>query len=192
MKKIFLALLALIILGSKASAQKFAYVDSEYILSQMPEYRSAQKQLDDLAQQWQKELDTKMSEVEKIYREYQDEKVLLTEEVRQRRERSIDDKEKAAKDFQKAKFAAEGELFKKRMELVKPIQDKVFDAIQKVAKKGGYDFIFDKSGEVVMLYSNAKFDKSDDVLQEMGITPKEEVTTKKEAGGGPIPPPNKP
>ncbi len=192
MKKIFLALLALIILGSKASAQKFAYVDSEYILSQMPEYRSVQKQLDDLAQQWQKELDTKMSEVEKIYREYQDEKVLLTEEVRQRRERSIDDKEKAAKDFQKAKFAAEGELFKKRMELVKPIQDKVFDAIQKVAKKGGYDFIFDKSGEVVMLYSNAKFDKSDDVLQEMGITPKEEVTTKKEAGGGPIPPPKKP
>ncbi len=185
MKKIFLALLAIVLIGSKASAQKFAYVDSEYILSQMPEYRSAQKQLDDLAQQWQKDLDAKMTEVEKMYREYQDEKVLLTEEVRQRRERSIDDKEKGAKDFQKAKFSADGELYKKRMELVKPIQDKVFDAIQKVAKKGGYDFIFDKSGEVVMLYSNAKFDKSDDVLQEMGITPKEEITPK---GGGPVTP----
>ena len=186
MKKIFLALFAIALMGSKASAQKFAYVDSEYILSQMPEYRSAQKQMDDIAQQWQKELDTKMTEIEKMYREYQDEKVLLTEEVRQRRERTIDDKEKAAKDFQKAKFSSDGELYKKRMELVKPIQDKVFDAIQKVAKKGGYDFIFDKSGEVVMLYSNAKFDKSDDVLQEMGITPKEEITPK---GGGPVTPP---
>lgn len=179
-------------MGTKAFSQKFAYVDSEYILGQMPEYRSAQKQLDDLAQQWQKELDDKMAEVEKMYREYQDEKILLTEEVRQRRERAIDDKEKAAKDFQKAKFAADGELYKKRMELIKPIQDKVFDAIQKVAKKGGYDFIFDKAGEVVMLYSNAKFDMSDNVLQEMGITPKEEVKNSKGPEKPPVPPGNTP
>lgn len=170
-----LILIALLTLGIPLglSAQKFGYVDSEYILSQLPEYKSAQKQLDDASAQWQKELETKLAEVDRLYREYQDEKPLLSEEMRKKREDFIAQKEKSAKDFQKDKFGPEGELFKKRSELMKPIQDRVFEAIQKVAKKNGWDFVFDKSGDMIMLYSNAKFDASEDVLEELGVTVKD-------------------
>lgn len=164
-------------------AQKFAYVDSEYILGQIPEYKSAQKQLDELSAQWEKELDDKMAEIERLYREYNDEKVLLTEELRKKREEMLANREKAAREFQKKKFGTDGDLFRKRQELVKPLQDRVFEAIQKVARKSGLDFIFDKSGDMIMLFANGKFDKSDEVLEEMGITP-----VKPKANDKPTPP----
>jgi outer membrane protein len=162
--------LVLLSIGSLAQAQKFGYVDTEYILDMMPDYRSAQKQLDMMAEDWQKELDKKQETIDRMYRDLQAELVLLTEELRKKRELEIKEKEKELKDFRNQKFGYEGELFKKRQELVKPIQDKIFVAVQNIAKKNAYDFIFAKSGELIMLYSNAKYDKSDEVLAELGIT----------------------
>ncbi len=152
-----------------ASAQRFAYVDTEYILDLMPDYRSAQKQLDQLSEDWQKELEKKQAVIDKLYKDFQAEQVLLTEDLRKKREQEIKDKEKELKDYRNLKFGYEGDLFKKRQELIKPIQDKVFDAVQKIAKQNALDFIFAKSGELIMLYSNAKYDKSDEVLSELGV-----------------------
>jgi outer membrane protein len=156
-----------------ASAQRFAYVDTEYILDNVPEYKTAQTSLDDISKGWQSEIETKLKEVDQMYRNYQKEQVLLTEEMRQQRQKQIEDKEKAAKDLQKQRFGFEGDLFKKRQELVKPIQDKVFDAVQKVAVAKGYDVIFDKSSGVTMLYAASKMDVSDDVLKQLGYAPKQ-------------------
>jgi outer membrane protein len=168
-KLLFIAVFAFIAsLGAKA--QKFGYVDTEYILDMMPEYRSAQKQLDMMAEDWQKEMDKMQEEIDRMYRDLKAEEVLLTEDLRKKRESEIKEKEKALKDYRNQKFGYNGELFKKRQELVKPIQDKIFMAVQNVAKKNAYDFIFAKSGEMIMLYSNAKYDRSDEVLAEMGVT----------------------
>lgn len=152
-----------------SQAQRFGYVDTEYILDLMPEYRSAQMQLDQLADDWQKEMEKMQMQIDKMYKDYQAEQVLLTEDLRKKREEEIKTKEKELKEFRVKKFGYEGDLFKKRQELVKPIQDKVFDAVQKVAKQSALDFIFAKSGELIMLYSNAKYDKSDEVLTELGV-----------------------
>ncbi len=167
MKK--LLLIISILFTASAYSQRFGYVDTEYILDLMPEYRSAQKQLDQLSEDWQKEVEKKQLAVDKMYRDFQAEQVLLTEDLRKKREEEIKNKEKELKEFRAQKFGYEGELFKKRQELVKPIQDRVFDAIQKVAKQSALDFIFAKSGEFIMLYSNAKYDKSDEVLAELGV-----------------------
>lgn len=150
--------------------QRFAYVDSEYILNLMPEYKSAQKELDFLSQQWEKEIDKKREEIAKLEKNLSAERVLLTEDVIKQRETDITNKQKELREYQIEKFGVDGELFKKRQELVKPIQDKVFEAIQKVAKDNALDFIFDKSGGVTMLYTNAKYDRSDEVLEELGIS----------------------
>ncbi|MCB9251461.1 MAG: OmpH family outer membrane protein [Flavobacteriales bacterium] len=164
-------------------AQKFAYVDTEYILSLLPDYKSAQRALNEIAEKWQSEVDKKYEDIDKMYKEYQAEKILLTPDQQKQRENDIIAKEKEAKKFQQDKFGYEGELFKKRQELVKPIQDKVFEAIQKIAKEDALDFIFDKSSDMTMLFSNAKYDKSDDVLTLLGVAPtpeeKEKVKEKK-------------
>ncbi len=153
------------------NAQKFAYVDSDYILSQIPEYRSAQKQIDELAENWQKEIDNKYAAIDKMYKDYRAEKVLLNGEQQKEREAEIIAKENEVRKFQQDKFGYEGALFKKREELIKPIQDRVFEAIQQVAKENSLDFMFDKSGEMIMLFTNARYDRSDEVLEELGITP---------------------
>ena len=150
-------------------AQRFAYVDTEYILDMIPAYRSAQKQLDQLSEDWQKDIEKKQLNIDKMYKDYQAEQVLLTEDLRKKREQEIKDKEKELREYRNQKFGYEGELFKKRQELIKPIQDKVFDAVQKIAKQSALDFIFAKSGELIMLYTNARYDKSDEVLTELGI-----------------------
>ncbi|MCS6934844.1 MAG: OmpH family outer membrane protein [Chitinophagales bacterium] len=156
-----------------AHAQKFAYVDMEYILSQMPAYNEAQKQLDKIAEGWQKEVEAKMKQVDDMYRQFQAEQVLMTETMRQQKIKQIEDKEKEVKEFQKAKFGPNGELFKKRQELIKPIQDKIYNELQKFAVAKGYDVIFDRSSGVTMLYANEKLNKSAELLQSMGITPKQ-------------------
>lgn len=168
MKKVVLIIQALA-LTCFAQAQRFGYVDTEYILDLMPEYKSAQKQLNQLSEDWQKEVEKKQQNIDKMYRDFQAEQVLLTEDLRKKREEEIKLKEKELRDYRNQKFGYEGELFKKRQELIKPIQDRVFDAIQKVAKQSALDFIFAKSGEFIMLYSNAKYDKSDEVLAELGV-----------------------
>lgn len=168
-KWLFALCTAILVFSSNANAQRFAYVDTEYILDLMPEYRSAQKQLDQIAEDWQKEIEKKQLAIDKMYRDYQAEQILLTDELRKKREQEIQEKEKELREYRNQKFGYEGDLFKKRQELIKPIQDKVFDAVQKIAKQNALDFIFAKSGELIMLYSNAKYDKSDEVLSELGV-----------------------
>jgi outer membrane protein len=155
-----------------ANAQKFGYVDSEYIMSKIPDYGKAQKEIDDLSAKWQKEIDEKYKEIDKLYKQYQSEEVLLTEAMKKQRQDTIIAREKRVKDYQKKIFGFEGLMFLKKQELVKPIQDKVFEAIEKVAKKKGLQMIFDKSGDLVVVYSDGKHDYSDYVLEELGIVEK--------------------
>ena len=171
MKKI-LAVAAIITMSFTTQAQKVAYVDIDYVLKNIPEYNDAQKQLDEISATWKKEIDEKYSEIDKLYKQYQAEQVLLTEEMKQSRQKEIQDKEKAAKELQTKRFGYQGDLFQKRQELVQPIQDKVYDAIQKIATTKGYDFVLDKSSGSVVLYANTKMNISDQVLTSMGINPK--------------------
>ena len=150
-------------------AQKSCYVNSDYILANIPEYKTAQSNLDQLSAQWQKEIETKYAEIDKLYKSYQAEQILLTDDLKKKRISEIEIKEKEAKEMQKTKFGYEGELFKKRQELVKPIQDKIYAAIKKFAEDGSYAYVFDKSSDLIMLFSNPKYDKSDDILLAMGF-----------------------
>ncbi|HYH57334.1 MAG TPA: OmpH family outer membrane protein [Anseongella sp.] len=175
MKKIVCFIL--IICGGVLSshAQKFGYIDSEYILRHMPEYAEAQKQLDALSEQWQQDIERRQAEIEQLYKAYQSEQVLLTPEMRQKREQEIVEKEQSLRDFQRGKFGFEGELYGKRKELVKPVQDKIYKAVEEVAKDGLYAVIFDRTSELIMLYADERFDKSDDVLEVLGLNPGEFV-----------------
>ncbi|NLF43407.1 MAG: OmpH family outer membrane protein [Bacteroidales bacterium] len=168
MKKIILSLGLLMLMSLGVSAQKFAFIDSEYILENIPEYQAAQKQLDQMSIQWQKEIEAQFSEIEKLYKDYQAESMLLPDDVRKTREEAIVAKEKQAKDLQKQRFGRDGDLFKKRQELIKPIQDKMYEAIKEVSEKGSYAIVFDKSGGVTMVYTDVKFDLSDEILNKMG------------------------
>lgn len=168
MKNLIITLCLVIGMSSFGFAQKFAFVDTEYILSNIPAYLAAQDQLDQLSAEWQKEVEKIYGEIDKMYKDFQAEKVLLTEEMKIKKEDDIIAKEKEAKDTQKKYFGKDGELFKKRTELVKPIQDDVFNAIKEIAKEGNYDAIFDTASGASMLYTNPKFDRSDEVLQKLG------------------------
>ncbi len=166
MKKILLPLIMLLTIG--VSAQKYAYVDTEYILENIPEYKIAQDQLNELSVSWQKEIEEKFAEIDRMYRAYQAEAVLLPEEMKRKREEEIIAKEKEAKQLQQQRFGQNGDLFTKRQELVKPIQDKIFTAIEEIATSGNYAVIFDKAGSVSLIYTNPRFDRSDDVLEKLG------------------------
>ncbi|MDR2038840.1 MAG: OmpH family outer membrane protein [Bacteroidales bacterium] len=149
-------------------AQKFAFVDTEYILNNIPAYKSAQGQIEKLSSEWQKEIEEKYSEIEKIYKNYQAEKVMLSDDMRKKREDEIIQKEQVVKDLQKKYFGPEGELVKKQQELVKPIQDEVYKAVKEMAVEGGYAAIFDTSSDASVLYANPKQDRSDEVLEKLG------------------------
>lgn len=173
MKTIFRTLAIVLLMSStfSLSAQKIGYVDTEYILENIPEYKEAQAELDKLSIEWQKQLERRYAEIDKLYKNYQAEQILLTDEMKTKREDEIIKKEKEAKEYQKQKFGVDGELFKKRQELVKPIQDKIYNAINEVASISGYDVIFDKSSGLTMLYANPKLNKSDAVLKKLGYDP---------------------
>jgi outer membrane protein len=176
-RKIIASIIALIAFTGFVSAQKFCFVDTDYILNQSPAYQQAQDQLNQLSVGWQKEVEAKYAEIDALYKNFQQEQLLLTDELRQKREAEIVEKEKDAKEFQKSKFGVDGELFKKRQELVKPIQDQVYNAVKEMAERGGFAIVFDKaSSDITMLYTNSKYDKSDDVLEILGW--------KKTGGGG--------
>lgn len=152
-------------------AQKFAYVDTDYILENIPLYEEAQRELDNTSIRWQKQIEAKYAEIDRLYKAYQAEQILLTEDMKKKREEEIIQKEKEAKDYQKSKFGVDGELFKKRQELVKPIQDDIYKAIKEIAVQRGYAVIFDKASQSNILYSNENYDKSDDVLKKLGFSP---------------------
>lgn len=169
MKRFSWLILALMLTTSAAFAQKFAYVDSEFILENIPAYTQAQSELDYIASQWQKEIDDKFTLVEELYAKFQAEQFLLTEDMKLEREDEIIKLEQEARDLQRQRFGYEGDLFAKRAELIQPIQDKVFDAVEKLAQTRAYDFIFDKaSGGATILYSNPKHDLSEMVLNSLG------------------------
>ncbi len=170
MKRQILIILALLAGVFSVQAQKFAFVDTDYILSKIPEYNDAQAQIDDLSAQWQNEMEAIYAEVNNLYQEYQAKKAIYPEEVRAKKEAEILAKEKEIKDFQQKKFGTDGELYKKRTELVKPIQEKVFTAIQNIAEKENYAVVLNKAEGVSIIYSNSKYDISDDVLDKLGYS----------------------
>ena len=169
----FIFSLALVISAHGAVAQKFAYVDSKYILSHMSEYMAAQKQINELSADWQAQVEQKYTAIEQLEKSFQAEKILLTEEMKKKREADINERIEDAKQFQKSKFGVEGELFKKREELVAPIQEQIFQAIEDIASQAQYMVVFDKANHSNMLYTNPKHDISDKVLKKMGLKPGE-------------------
>ena len=170
MKQTLFGLLLLLGLASAASAQQhYCFIDSKYLLEKMSDYKDAQGKLDNISKAWQDEIDKKMAEVEKMYKSYQAEKPMLSDDLRKKREDEIVAKEKSAKDLQKQRFGYEGDLFKKRQEFIKPIQDRLYNAVQKMASGKGYDMVFDKAGGVTVFYADPKLDHSDDVLKILGI-----------------------
>lgn len=170
-KKIFLTLAFIFVAGASAFAQRFAYVDSEYILKHIPEYVSAQRQLEDMSAKWQKEVDARYASIERMYKAYQQDQVMLSDEMRRKREDEIVEKERETKEFQKKIFGFEGDLYKERLKLIQPIQDRVTKAIQAVAESQNLDIVLDKGSEVTILYSNPSLDKSKDVITRLGYKP---------------------
>ncbi len=166
-KKLLLTLLVAI-MATTAWGQRFAYVDTEYILDNIPEYQAAEREIEQLSVEWQAELEDMFAEVDRLYREYQAEAPLLPDDMKQEREDEIIRLEQEAKELQMQRFGREGELFQKRQELLEPIQDRVYDAVEEIASRGNYAVIFDRAGGVSMIYTDVRYDLSDDVLQRLG------------------------
>jgi outer membrane protein len=169
MKRILLSAFIVATLAFTANAQRYAIIDTKYILDKIPDYKEAQKKLDEFSEQWQREIDGRQVELDQMYRNFEAEQVMLSEELRKKREDELFNKEKELRDLQKRRFGFEGDLFRKRQELVKPIQDKVYNAVQKLAVARQYDFILDKSEGITVIFADPKLDKSDDVLRELGV-----------------------
>ena len=165
--KRLLFVLSFLLLGFGANAQRWAYVDTEYILQKLPKYREAQSQLDKMARDWQKEIDAESRSLKKMKVSLENERVLLTRDLIEERELQISDKTTEIEKLQQKRFGAEGDLITQRKQLVKPIQDQVFNAVQSIAKKKRYDAVFDKSSDLIMLYYNKKYDISDKVLKQI-------------------------
>ena len=166
MKKILFFLLA-VVFTLQLQAQRYAVIDTRYILNKLPEYEDAQKKLDAFSTQWQKEIDEKQVVLDQLYRNFEAERVMLSDELLKKREDDLFNKEKELRDLQKKRFGFEGDLFKKRQELVKPIQDKVYNAVQKIAVARQYDLVLDKSEGITIIFADPKLDRSDDVLKEL-------------------------
>ena len=167
MKRIIFLAVA-ILFATFAFSQKYAYVDTEYILNNIPVYESAKTQLEDLTKEWKKEIDAKKSSIDQMYQNYQSERILLTEELRAKREDEIMKKEQELKQLQQKYFGESGMLYKKREELIKPIQDDIYNAIKEIATEGNYAVIFDTANNLNMLYTDPRHDKSDEVLRKLG------------------------
>jgi outer membrane protein len=174
---------ALFLAGS-VHAQKFAYIDSEYVLLHMPEYAEAQTELNNYAIEWQGDIEAKLEAADRLEVAYRAERVLLTAEMRVKREDEIAKKRAEAKEMQKQKFGVEGELFQKRQELIEPIQQQIFEALKDIATGSGYMVIFDKSHQSNMLYTNPKYDISERLIKKLGYVPGETVEPQNDQGGG--------
>ena len=168
MIKLSLLIVTILLTASASYAQKYGFVDTEYILNNIPSYAAAQEKLDKLSEGWEQEVSNTYAAVEKMYKEYQNDVVLLSKDAKTKREEQIIDSERKAKELQSNYFGVEGELYKKRQELVQPIQDEIYKAVKELAVEGGYAVIFDTSSGMNMLYTNPKYDVSDEVLEKLG------------------------
>jgi len=169
MKKVLIILLSCMVMSAGVNAQRYAVIDTKYILGKLPEYKTAQQKLDEFSKQWQQEIDQKSAELDKMYKDYDAEQVMLSDDLKKKREDELFNADKALKDLQRKRFGYEGDVFKKRQELIKPIQDRVYNAVQKLAVSKLYDFILDKSEGITVIFADPKLDKSDDVLKELGV-----------------------
>ena len=169
MKKTLLIITCFLFFAFTGTTQRYAVIDSKYILDKLPEYKEAQKKLDLFSEQWQQEIDQKQAGMDKMYKDYEAEQVMLSDVLKKKREDEIYNKEKELRDLQKKHFGFEGDLFRKRQELIKPIQDRVYNAVQKLAVEKLYDFILDKSEGITVIFADPKLDKSDDVLRNLGV-----------------------
>jgi outer membrane protein len=169
MKRILLLAFCSLMAVATLKAQRYAVIDTKYILDRLPEYKTAQKNLDDIAGGWQREIDKLQSDLDKMYKDFEAEQVMLSEDLRKKREDQLFGKEKTLRDLQRQRFGFEGDLFKKRQELIKPVQDKVYSAVQKLAVSRGYDFILDKSEGITVIFADPKLEKSEEVLRELGV-----------------------
>lgn len=167
MKQITL-ICALLLMAVAVQAQKFAFVDTEYILNNIPSYKAAQDDLEVQAAEWQQEIETRYKEIDKMYREYQAEKVLLTQDMRNKREEDIIKAEQDVKTLQKDYFGDGGLLFKKRQEKIGPIQDQIYNAIKELSNESGYAIIFDSASGPTVMYTNPRYDVSDAILERLG------------------------
>jgi len=166
-------LVLVLVLSASALApawgQKFGYIDTEFIMTKMPDYAVAQVELNKLSDTWQKEIEFQKKDLDKLYRTYQAEEVVLTEAMKKKRQDEILKKEQEIKAYETKQFGYEGQLFKKRIELNKPVQDKIFEAVEKVVKTRKLDFMFDRNGDLTMLYANPTHDYTEFVLEELGL-----------------------
>ena len=169
MKKLLLVACWSLLIAFTGTAQRYAVIDSKYILDKLPEYKEAQKTLDQFSEQWQQEVDQKQALVDKMFKEYEAEQVMLSDVLKKKREDELYNKEKELRDLQKKRFGFEGDLFKKRQELIKPIQDRVYNAVQKLAVEKQFDFILDKSEGITVIFADPKLDKSADVIRLLGV-----------------------
>ena len=170
MKKFIISLCLLAGISFGMNAQKFAMVDMEYIMKNIPSYETANDQLNQISKKWQSEVDAQMQEVQKMYKNYQTELVFLSEDMKVKREDEIVAKEKAVQELKRGYFGPEGELFKKRQSLMKPIQDEVYTAIQEISKERDLELVFDKSSAMSVIFTSPKIDISDIVLQKLGYS----------------------
>jgi outer membrane protein len=169
MKKFLILATCFLLFATISIAQRYAVIDSKYILDKLPEYKEAQKLLDQFSEQWQQEVDQKQGMMDKMYKDYEAEQIMLSDVLKKKREDELYNKEKELRDLQKKRFGFEGDLFKKRQELIKPIQDRVYNAIQKLAVEKQYDFILDKSEGITVIFADPKLDKSADIIRNLGV-----------------------
>lgn len=168
MKKLLITISLVAIVATASFAQKYAYVDTDYILENIPAYRAAQEQLNSLSSQYQKELETMQSKIEQMYNDFRAESVLLSDDLKRKREDVIVSQEKEYRALQQKYFGREGELYQKRQGLVKPIQDDIYNTVKEMASSGNYAVIFDKAGGLNMLYTDPKYNLSDQILEKLG------------------------
>jgi len=167
MKKL-LVIFALLLVSAPAFSQRFAYIDTDYIMDNIPEFRVAEEELQRVSNQWQEEVESLFANIERMYREYQAEAPLLPEEMRRQREENIIERERQAKELQMQRFGREGDLFKKRQELIRPIQERVANAVKELATSENFAIIFDRAGAMTMVFADVRFDMSDEVLRRLG------------------------
>jgi outer membrane protein len=170
MKKLIISLCLLAGIAFTGNAQKFAMVDMEYIMKNIPSYETANDQLNQISKRWQSEVDAQMQDVQKMYKNYQTELVFLSDDMKTKREEEIVKKEKEVQELKRKYFGPEGELFKKRQSLMKPIQDEVYTAVQGICKEKDMDLVFDKSSAMSVIFTSPKLDISDLVLQKLGYS----------------------
>jgi len=185
-KGLFFVLLCSVCLTIPARAQKFGYVDSEFILGKMPEYQKALSEIDKFADKWSKDIQDKYLEIEKLQKAYQAEEILLTEDMKRERQRVLIDKEREAREYNNKVFGYQGLLFEKKKELMKAPMELISRAIEKIAVQKKLEFVFDKASDFVMLYTNPRHDYTDYVMEELGLDVNSKSTKPIAPAGTPV------